>query len=276
MLHEIIPLARPIISTDLETTGINPQTDRIIQIGICKLYPSGEYKEWTTLVNPGVPIPPEAMESHHITNEQVRAAPSFRDLHLKLAKAMEACDFLGYNLIHFDIPMLQAEFARCGYAWEFPQVVDGFRLWQRFYPRNLTAFIEEFALKDARGNPIASAVEEFKAFTAHDALHDARWTLRAMKGFFERCKEAPRTVKELSDMFLVTPRDNKSLDPDGKITWNENGEACISFGKKHPGKTLKLVATIDRGFLEWITRDNFSPAVKRIVSEALQGRFPTR
>jgi DNA polymerase III epsilon subunit-like protein len=276
-VHDIVQLLRPLISLDLETTGIHWMTDRIIQIGVCKLYPNGDYKEWKTYINPGIPIPKEAMESHHITDEQVKDAPTFLEMHLKLAKAMENCDLCGYNLATFDVKLLGREFERSKFQWEPPQIVDGFRLWMRFYPRNLTAFIEEFALRDSEGKQIPQLVEEFKTFTAHDALHDARWTMKALKGFFERTKTAPRSVKEIHDMFFVLPRDAGSLDPDAKLVWKD-GEACLGgWSKKHPGKSLKALSALDRRYLEWIAGPEFDTnrVVKKIVQEALQGRFPT-
>lgn len=275
MLHEIFSLDRPIISIDFETTGIYHSTDRIIQIGVCKLYPNGDYKEWSTYVNPTVPIPKEAMEAHHITDEMVKDAPTFKEIHLKFAKAVENCDMLGYNAAAFDVKILIAEFARCAVQWEPPRIVDGYRLWSRFFPRNLTAFIEEFALKDTEGKLIPELVEEFKKFTAHDALHDARWTMRAVNGFFLRCKEAPRSVQAVHDMFFVLPRDAGSLDPDGKIIW-KNGEATLNFGKKHNGKSLKQIRTIDAGYLEWMLTGDFSTPVKTIIRDALNGRFPAK
>src|SRR6266542_2293829 len=113
-LHELLPLDRPMISLDFETTGIHPQVDRIVQMGVCKVYPNGEYKEWESLINPTIPIPEEAIETHGITNEMVREAPTFRELYPKIAKAMEGCDLCGYNVANYDVRILIAEFARHG------------------------------------------------------------------------------------------------------------------------------------------------------------------
>lgn len=298
-LTDIITLDRPLVSLDLETTGTDPKTDRIVQIGICKLYPDGKYTEWQTLVNPGVQLSAEveAFFAEHggtisnavlngcavcgkppgvvvtpvaadfVTNcctcELFTRLPSFADIAPMLYAGLSNCDLAGYNLATFDVPLLKAEFARVNAgAWTPGRIVDGYKLVQRAHPRNLAWFVETYA------GPTGD-------FQAHDALHDARQTLRGLLGFFQQHEQFPRDVQQLHDMFFVAPRDANSLDPDGKIVWR-GGEACIAFGKKHNGKTLREVQALDPGYLKWIMAGEFSGVVKEICRMALDRKFPIR
>ena len=290
MLTDHLTLDRPLVSLDLETTGIDIKTDRIVQIVLCKVSVEGNVTEWETLVNPGVPIPKEASDVHGITDERVLACqlckypkeahgldatldetgkcagfkpvPSFRAIAPMLARGLDGCDLLGYNLGSFDVKLLAKEFNRVGIAWTPGRIVDGFKIFQRMFPRNLTAAVREYLQTDLVG--------------AHGALVDARAALLVVEAQMQRHGELPRTVQGLHDMFFVEPRDSNSLDPDGKIVWR-NGEACIGFGKKHNGKTLREVKAADPGFLkDFILKGDFNAVVQQIAREALEGRFPEK
>lgn len=292
-LTELLPLDRPLVCLDLESTGVDPRTDRIVQVGLVKAYPDGRVTEWETLVDPGgVSIPKAASDVHGITNERVagcthcadpvelhsgtsghefKPVPMFRQLAPTLAKGLEGCDVAGYNLGSFDVKLLAAEFERAGTRWAPGRIVDGFKMAQRANPRNLTWFVEEYVLKDQEGRPTGEQID----FKAHDALHDARQTLRGIAAFLRRHPDFPRDVQKLHDMFFVAPRDANSLDPDGKIIW-KGAEACVGFGAKHNGKSLREVKALDPGYLHWILRGEFGETVKKICADALEGRFPSR
>ena len=104
----------PLIFFDLETTGVNLAVDRIVELSVIKIMPDGTRETKTRLINPEMPIPPEATAVHHISDEDVKDAPTFRQLARNLAIYFEGCDLGGYNVGKFDIPMLTREFARCG------------------------------------------------------------------------------------------------------------------------------------------------------------------
>ena len=107
-------LKKPIIFFDLETTGVDVTHDRIVEISMIKVLPSGEEIEKTRRVNPGIPIPAEATAVHHITDADVANEPSFRQIAKSLANEMVGCDIAGFNSNRFDIPMLDQEFQRAG------------------------------------------------------------------------------------------------------------------------------------------------------------------
>ena len=256
MLTDLITLDRPLVSVDVETTGVSPTVDRVVQLGIVKLHIDGSLAEWETLVNPTIPIPEEASAVHGVTDEAVRGAPTFAQLAPKLLAGFAGCDLLGYNVASFDVRVLAEEFRRCGVAWEPGRVVDAFRIYQRVRPRNLTAAVSDFL--------------DVPHERAHDALADARATLRLVEAQLLAHPELPRDVSALHDLFFVQARPG-ALDPDGRLVW-KGGEACLGFGK-HAGVSLRSLATVDRGYLEWVLRGEFSAPVKEIISEALAGKF---
>lgn len=112
-------LKKPIIFFDLETTGVDVTHDRIVEISMIKVLPSGEEIEKTRRVNPGIPIPAEATAVHHITDADVANEPSFRQIAKSLANEMVGCDIAGFNSNRFDIPMLDQEFQRAGVKFDF-------------------------------------------------------------------------------------------------------------------------------------------------------------
>jgi len=107
-------LDRPIVFFDLETTGLNPAEDRIVELAVVKVSPRGDMIEKVRRFNPGVPIPPEASAVHKITDEDVKDEPTFRRTAKSLAKLLDSCDLGGFNIRSFDLPMLLAEFERAG------------------------------------------------------------------------------------------------------------------------------------------------------------------
>jgi len=105
-------LRNPLVFFDLETTGINIVSDRIVEISYLKVHPNGDEESRTRRINPEMPIPPQATEVHGITDEDVKDAPTFKSIAKSLASQIEGCDLAGYNSNRFDIPLLAEEFLR--------------------------------------------------------------------------------------------------------------------------------------------------------------------
>src|SRR5262245_14508337 len=107
-------LARPLCVLDCETTGTSPCTDRLVEIGVIKFFPGGRPLSCIRLINPGIPIPPDASRVHGITNETVAGSPLFAAIAPELLRFLHDSDLAGYNLKRFDLPFLCAEFERSG------------------------------------------------------------------------------------------------------------------------------------------------------------------
>ena len=253
----MLRLTRPIICFDLETTGTNFERDRVIQIGLIRTYPDGNRTEWSTYVNPEMPIPAEAIEVHGITDDIVSKAPKFSDLIPQLLRGFDNCDFIGYN-VKFDLSFIAAEFRRAKVTKSFfdtpVAIVDPCTIFKKHEARTLVAAARFFLGKD---------------FTkAHDALADVKMTLEVLDAQIKRYG-LPATPNEI-DAIYEAPAPN-AIDRESKLVW-KGEEACINFGK-HAGTPLKK---LDRGYLSWMLNGSFSNDVKQIIKDALNGKFPTK
>ena len=114
----MLQLTRPLAIIDLETTGVNLGTDRIIEIAIVKVMPDGKKIVKRKLINPEMPISSTSIDIHGITNEMVKDAPTFRQVANELKQFLDNCDLAGYNSNRFDIPMLVEEFLRIGMEFD--------------------------------------------------------------------------------------------------------------------------------------------------------------
>ncbi len=254
-------LEKPLVFFDLETTGTAPTEDRIVDIALIKLIPGGGEESFSSLVDPGVPIPAEVSEIHHITDEMVRGQPAFKDLAVKINEFIDDADLGGFGVSRFDIPMLAAEFRRAGMAFrvEGRRVVDSLTIFHKMEPRNLTAAYKLYCGK---------TLED-----AHRAEADTRASLEVFLAQVEHYKELPEDVAGIS-AFCVQ-RNPHNVDANGKFVWR-NGKASFNFGKFRT-KPLEEVARIEPGYLHWLAGDaRTTSEVSQICREALSGRFPVR
>lgn len=103
---------------DVETTGLNPATDRIIEIGVVTLDERGNLEgEWTSLINPERPV--SAQFVHGITDDDVATAPTFAELLPNISSELEGRAIAAHNVL-FDVGFLNASFKRSSFPMELP------------------------------------------------------------------------------------------------------------------------------------------------------------
>ncbi len=260
MLMKNLKLERPIAFIDLETTGLSTGSDRIVELTVLKVYPEGTEELKSKRINPGIPIPQQATEVHGITDEDVRDEPSFRQFAQSLQDFMEGCDIGGFNVKKFDLPLLEAEFKRAGlkFSREGRRIIDALVIFHKNEPRDLPAAYRKYCGKE---------LEE-----AHTSLADVRAAAEILDSQLEFYTDLPRDVAEL-DVYC-NPKDPNWIDDEGKFVWSEDG-ATFGFGQ-YKGKLLKKIASLDRGYLDWIVGGDFSDEVKHIAMDALEGKSPKR
>jgi DNA polymerase-3 subunit epsilon len=253
-------LTRPLCGLDLETTDKDPQQARIVQVAFVMRYPDDTPPlRWSTLVNPGVPIPAEAIEVHGIADSQVQGCRPFAAIAENLASGLVDCDFAGFN-VKYDLRVLEAEMGRAGVEWTYQgaRILDGHRLWQLLSPRTLSDACRHWLGREPSD--------------AHDAVADVDDALAVIDTQIAALPDGQgRTPDALHA--LQWPDDVKKIDPDGKFQWNDQGEAILAFGKL---KGTSLRDAECRGFLRWMLGKDFSPVAKRIARDALAGTFPHR
>ena len=134
-------LERPLVFFDIESTGTNPYRDRIVEIAVIKVMPDGSREDVVRRINPCMPIPAGASAVHGIYDDDVKDCPTFDVIAHNLYNYLENCDLAGYNIVKFDVPMLQEEFKRCGLELSMRdrKLIDVFNIFCRLYPRNLSA-----------------------------------------------------------------------------------------------------------------------------------------
>lgn len=253
MLDSLLPLDRPLVFFDTETTGTNPRSDRIVEIACVKIRPGGAREDFVRRLSPGVPIPAASTAIHGIREADVAGLPRFRDIAPQLAAFLEGADLAGYNITGFDLPVLRSEFLRAGVPFEIAdrRIVDAQRIFFSREPRHLAAAARFYCQTDHAG--------------AHGALADAEMTLRVLEGQLARYVELPRTVVELHEQFCAGL--DQDIDPEGRIRLI-NGEPTINFGKNR-GRLLRDISREEPGFLRWIIKGDFSEPVKQIARKYL-------
>ena len=254
-----LKLVRPLVVFDIESTGVSPRKDRIIELAAIKLMPNGEEISKCWLMNPGVPIPPETTAIHGISDEIVKDCPTFSDKADEIFEFFRGCDLSGFNADRFDIPCLEEEFARVGMAFapSARKHVDVQRIYHKKEPRDLSAAVRFYLGRNHDG--------------AHGAEADTRATLEVLKAQMAKYTDLPETVDEM-DEYLV-PHDPMNADRAGTLRWKD-GELTINFGKKK-GESLKKLLLNEPNYLKWILKGDFDTEVRMIIKDLLDnGRLP--
>lgn len=238
-------LKKPIIFFDLETTGVDVTHDRIVEISMIKVLPSGEEIEKTRRVNPGIPIPAEATAVHHITDADVANEPSFRQIAKSLANEMVGCDIAGFNSNRFDIPMLDQEFQRAGVKFDFTKArfVDVQTIFHKKEQRTLVAAYRFYCGKELDG--------------AHSANADTRATLEVLKSQLDRYDDLPNDIEELSKFSQI----NRNVDFMGRLIYNDDDKEVINFGK-YKGKIAENIIRKEPSYYDWIMKSDFTQNTK--------------
>lgn len=257
-----LELVRPLAVFDLETTGIDVDKDRIVQIAIIRVEPDGSRRTFESLVNPERPIPPEATKVHGIKDSDVAGQPTFSQIRIEVEQILEGADLGGFNSIRFDTPLLQNElrWADSEMNLSAAKQIDAMRIFHKMEPRNLTAALRFYCDEDL--------------VDAHSALADTEATLAILDAQVGRYDDLPSEIDALHT--FCNPDEGRFADRTRKLAWNQDGEAVFTFGKLK-GQTLqKAVQGDGRGYLEWMLGKDFSEDVKDILRNALNGVFPTR
>lgn len=242
-------LRNPLIFFDLETTGINIVTDRIVEISYLKISPAGEEFSKTILVNPGIPIPNEAAQIHGITDEDVKNAPKFSDLAKSLANDFEGCDFAGYNLNKFDVPLLAEEFLRAGIDFDLKKrkFVDVQVIFHKMEQRTLSAAYKFYCNRDLK--------------EAHTAEGDTRATFEILQAQLDLYSKLENDVNWLADFSAQT----RNVDFAGRIILNEKDVEVFNFGK-YKGVPVEQVLKTDTGYFGWIMNGDFPLYTKKVLT----------
>lgn len=245
-----LKLTKPLVFFDLETTGVNIATDRIVEISILKVYPNGNKESKTWLVNPEIEIPAEASAIHGITNEKVVTEPTFKELAEKVNEMISDADLAGFNSNRFDIPLLAEELLRVGIDFDMNnrKAIDVQVIFHKKEQRTLSAGYQFYCGKD---------LEE-----AHSAEADTNATYEILKAQLDRYEDIENSVEALSEY----SSHGKRADFAGFILMNEDDQEIFSFGK-YKGRTVEEVFKENPGYNAWIQNADFPLYTKKVLRE---------
>jgi len=235
-----LSLSKPIVFFDLETTGINIASDRIVEISILKVFPNGNKESKTWLVNPEMEIPKESSEIHGITNEKVVTEPTFKELAANVSEMIAGCDLAGFNSNRFDIPLLAEELMRAGIDFDMNdrKALDVQVIFHKKEQRTLGAGYQFYCGKELEG--------------AHGAEADTNATYEILLAQLDKYEDIGNTVDALSEYSTH----GKRADFAGFILMNDEDQEIFSFGK-YKGRTVEEVFKENPGYNNWIQNADF-------------------
>ncbi len=244
-----LKLNRPICFFDLETTGIDVAKDRIVEIAILKVFPNGNKESKTWLVNPTVPIPPNATEIHGISDEKVANEPTFAALSSQIHTMIKDSDLAGYNSDRFDIPLLAEELLRAGVDFDMKNrvAVDVQTIFHKKEERTLSAALKFYCDQSLEN--------------AHTAEADTMATYEILKAQLDRYPDLVNDMKTLSE---YTTR-KKIADFAGMIAFDKDNEEIFAFGK-HKGTKVNTVLETEPGYFGWIQNADFPLYTKKVLT----------
>jgi DNA polymerase-3 subunit epsilon len=256
-------LKNPLIILDLETTGINIASDRIVEIALLKIHPDGNEEERVVRLNPEMPIPEKASMIHGITDEDVKDAPIFKEVARTLARFMEGSDLAGFNSNRFDIPLLAEEFLRADVDIDFKKrkFVDVQAIFHKMEKRTLSAALKFYCNKEL--------------IQAHQAMSDVKATyevLQAQLDLYQNVefedqngkKSIPieNSIEKLSEFSSY----DRNVDYMGRIVYNDDNVAVFNFGK-NKGMPVEKVLKEQPGYYGWIMNGDFPLYTKKVLTQ---------
>jgi DNA polymerase-3 subunit epsilon len=245
----MLQLNKPIAFIDLETTGINLGTDRIIEIAIVKVLTDGTRNVKRKLLNPGIPIPKTSSDVHGITDEMVRDAPTFKQVAHELKQMLDGCDLAGYNSNRFDIPLLMEEFLRAGVEFDMRnrKLLDVQNVFHKMEPRTLGAAYRFYCNKNLEG--------------AHGAEVDASATHEILIAQLQRYPELGTTIESI----LKVMGEDQIVDFARRMIM-DNGVEVFNFGK-YKGRVVAEVLKSEPQYYDWMMKGDFPQHTKQKLTE---------
>jgi len=255
-------LNKPIAFFDLETTGIKVATDRIVEISLVKILPSGKQEVYTKRVNPGMPIPPRSTEIHGITDEDVKDAPRFEEIAKEVGNFIGNGDLAGYNSNKFDIPLLVEEFLRADVDFELKgrRFVDVQNIFHKMEPRTLKAAYEFYCKKDLENHHSAEA----DTFATYEVL---KAQLDKYKGAKIKDRNGNITEPIINDIAALSnfSEQHENADLIGHLIFNDKRQEIFNFGK-YKGKTVEEVFQKESSYYDWMMKSDFPLSTKKVIT----------
>ena len=243
-------LKNPIVFFDLETTGTNINTDRIVEICYLKVYPNGNEETKTMRINPEMHIPEQSSAIHGIYDADVADCPTFKEVAKEIARDIEGCALAGFNTNRYDIPVLAEEFLRAGVDIDMMKrkFIDVQVIYHKLEQRTLSAAYKFYCHKNLED--------------AHTAEADTRATYEVLQAQLDRY---PDVLKNDISFLADYSSFNRNVDFAGRMVYDDKGVEVFNFGK-YKGVPVAEVLRKDPGYYSWILQGDFTLNTKQMLT----------
>ncbi len=245
-------LKKPVVFFDIESTGLSVSKDRIVELGLIKINPDQSEESLTLRINPEMEISKESEEIHGISLEDLKDAPTFKDVAPRILEFIGDADLAGYNSNKFDIPMLLEEFTRVGVDFDMSvrKAIDVQNIFHKKEQRTLAAAYKFYCNQEIEN--------------AHSADADIKATYEVLKAQLDKYPDLENDMDFLAEYSQHSK--NKLLDFAGRLALNKEGEPIYNFGK-HKDKTIKEVFNKEPGYHAWMLNNDFAHYTKKVLKE---------
>ena len=254
-------LERPLLFFDIESTGLNIATDSIIELSFLKVFPDSEERiktwkvcHWDYVEGSRKHISEAASSVNGVHDQDVADCPKFYEIVDEIVSWLQDSDLAGFNSAKFDLPILAEEIERvreyCHKDFDLDlhgkRMVDVQTIYHVMEPRNLKAAYRFYCHKEELPN-------------AHTAQADTEATYEVLKGQLDAYPDTLRNDVGFLSNIGGRP---KNVDYAGRLVWDSNSQAVISFGK-HKGRTAREVYQKEPSYFSWILQGEFTLDTKR-------------
>lgn len=245
----MLQITKPIAFIDLETTGVNLGTDRIVEIAIVKILPDGNKSVKRKIINPEMPIPKASSDVHGITDDMVKDAPTFAQAAQELKQMLDGCDLGGYNSNRFDVPLLVEEFLRVGVDFDMKgrKMVDVQNIFHKMEQRTLSAAYKFYCNKTLEA--------------AHSAEADATATYEVLVAQLEKYPELGNSIDSINKVI-----GEECIVDFARRFVMDNGVEVFNFGK-FKGQPVADVLKKEPQYYDWMMRGDFPQHTKQKLTE---------
>lgn len=246
----MLQLKKPLAFIDIEATGTNVSTDRIVEMAIVKYLPDGNRTVKRKIINPQIPIPQVCIDIHGITNEMVKDAPTFKQAAHEIKQFLDNCDIACYNAYRLDMPMMIEEFMRADVDFDMKgrKLVDVQKIFHQMEQRTLAAAYKFYCQKNLDG--------------AHSAEVDAAATAEILFAQLEKYPQLGNTV----DSVIKAVGEDSIIDFARRFSYDDKGIEVFNFGK-HKGRPIADVLKAEPQYYDWMMKGDFPRNTKQKLTE---------
>lgn len=256
-------LDKPLVVFDLETSGLNPEVDEIVEFAGRRFETDGTDSVLEIKIKPANPLSTEIQSLIGLTNEELAERPPFAAVASGILAFIAGCDLAGFNVESFDVPFLAGKLKKLGLELDLAgvRILDGKGIFFNQEGRRLSDALKFYCGREMVG--------------AHRALNDVDATIDVLDGQIDMYRWKGLPIEKLSE--FGRPRlDPMFVDPEKRFFWKD-GVPCFNFGK-HRSSSLRDVVARDKSYVLWCAAPEreFPTKFKEICRDALAGIYPTK